>query len=61
MNSEKLIAENYTEESIKAVFFDLLQWVSMNRYDWLEEFKQKMENLSEDERFNVQWHDFKEK
>ena len=56
-----MIAEKYTEESIKAVFFDLLQWVSVNRYDWLEEFKQKMEDLSDDERFNVQWHDFQER
>ena len=44
-----------SEDSIKRIFFDMLQWVCVNRFSWIEEFKERMVAMSPEERRTIDW------
>lgn len=53
--SEKINIEGLSEDQIKDMFFNMLQWVYVNRFSWIQEFKDKMEKLTPEEREKIDW------
>lgn len=55
VNPDQDDENGFSEEDYKLMFQDLLHWVLINRPEWIQELKQKLQNLPPEERNQVKW------